>query len=434
LSREKGSRNTNISQVAEKAIMSTRMETPHIAEYSSVISGLGRRTSFIGSPSARRKPAHALPEENWPETSWMRQLYRHMPDAVFVMTENNRISACNRAAVALFGYEEDELLDHKIDTVWSSTPDVQLKARWADQGAVRAGLATTKSGVRFPAALTIIHKPGEREGFTAAIFEDFRTERETLRQIRDLQCELAHLARIAALGEMTATLAHELSQPLSSIVAYSEGCGRLMTDDRHRHDEKLREALSEIAQHALWAGALVRNIRGFAKRGAGDRQMEAVHALIREAVALSLAGSSRKNACPDLQLTAERDTVLADRVQIVQVLMNLFRNAMEATDGVEQPAIVIRTRTDDFSHLVVEVSDNGCGIAADIEEALFRPFVTSKPHGLGMGLALSKRIIEAHGGRIAAHKAIQGGSILSFSLPLAEATIDGERPYDPSRR
>jgi two-component system sensor kinase FixL len=349
-----------------------------------------------------------------------------MPDAVFFMTVNNRIAACNRAAVTLFGYEEGELLDRKIDFVWSSTPDVQIRGRWADQGAVRAGLATTKTGVQFPTALTIIREQGEGRTFAAAIFEDFRTERETLQQVQELQRELARLARIIALGEMTATLAHELSQPLSSIAAYSEGCRRFMTSDRRRHGVELREALSEITQHALWAGTIVKNIRDFAKRGASDKRLEAMHALIPEATTLGRIGSTRKGLHIDLQLEAERDIVVADRVQIVQVLVNLLHNAVEATDGVEQPAIAIHTRTDDLSHLVVDVSDNGCGIAAEIEDALFRPFVTSKPHGLGMGLALSKRIIEAHGGHISARKGIQGGSILTFSLPLAETTIDGE--------
>lgn len=406
--------------------MSTKMEAPHVTEFSSLISSLRGRTSFNGSRTARRKSTQGLCKENEPQANWIRQLYEHMPDAVFFMTDNNRISACNRAAVTLFGYEEDELLDRKIDFVWSSTPDVQIRGRWADQGAVRAGLATTKTGVQFPTALTIIREQGEEQTFVAAIFEDFRTERETLQQVQELQRELARLARIVALGEMTATLAHELSQPLSSIAAYSEGCRRFMTNDCRRHGVELREALSEITQHALWAGTIVKNIRDFAKRGASEKRLEAMHALIPEATTLGRIGSTRKGLHIDLQLEAERDIVVADRVQIVQVLVNLLHNAVEATDGVEQPAIAIHTRTDDLSHLVVDVSDNGCGIAAEIEDALFRPFVTSKPHGLGMGLALSKRIIEAHGGHISARKGIQGGSILTFSLPLAETTIDGE--------
>ncbi|MBB3593684.1 two-component system sensor kinase FixL [Rhizobium sp. BK529] len=408
--------------------MSTKMEAaPHVAKYGSIVSSLTGRKSFIGSQMARHEPVHALPqEENGPQMNWIRQLYEHMPDAVFFMSSKNRISACNRAAVTLFGYEEEELLDGKIDLVWSSTPGVQLRGRWADRGAVRAGLATTKAGVQFPASLTVIREQDEREPFAAAIFEDFRTERETLQQVQELQGELARLARIVALGEMTATLAHELSQPLSSITAYSEGCERLVTDDRRRHGGELREALSEITHHALWAGTIVQNIREFARYGTVDKRLEAMHTLIPDATTLALAGAFRKGLHIDLQLEAERDIVLADRVQIIQVLTNLIRNSVEATDGVEQPSIEIHTRIDDFSQLIVDVSDNGCGIATEIEEALFRPFVTSKPRGLGMGLALSKRIIEAHGGHIRARKGLQCGAILSFSLPLVEAAINGE--------
>ncbi|EJZ20239.1 ATP-binding protein, partial [Rhizobium sp. Pop5] len=368
--------------------MSIKMEAPDVAEYSSVVSNLSGRTSFAGSRMARRERSGALRKgDDGPRLDWIRQLYEHMPDAVFFVTDNSRISTCNRAAVALFGYEENELLGHGIDFVWCPTPDVRLKGRWADQGAVRAGLAITKSGIRFPTALTIIREQVEEETFSALIFEDFRAERETLQQVQELQCELARLARIVALGEMTSTLAHELSQPLSSIAAYSQGCARLMMNDHRRHGEELREALSEITQHALWAGTIVQNIREFARRGADERKIEAMHALIREATMFALTGSQRQGLDTDFQLEAKRDTVLVDRVQIVQVLTNLLRNAVEATDGIAQPHIMIRTRTDDFSHLIVDVSDNGCGIAAEIEEALFRPFVTSKPRGLGMGLA-----------------------------------------------
>lgn len=404
--------------------MSTKMEAPHVAEYSSYVSGLKGRTSFIGSRIERHKSARGFSEEKRPQAYWTRQLYEHMPDAVFLMTGDNRISACNGAAVTLFGYEEDELLGRKIGFIWSVTPNVQLRGRWAHQGAVRAGLATTKTGVQFPTALTIIRKQNEKETFAVAIFEDFRTERDTLRQVQELQRELERLARTATLGEMTATLAHELSQPLSSIAAYSEGCGRLVMNGRRQHGEELRAALSEITQNALWAGTIIQNIREFAKRGSREQQLVSMHALIHEAAKFALAGLSGKGRHIELQFHAGQDTVLADRVQIVQVLINLLHNAVEATDGVEQPMITIHTRAECFSHLAVDVSDNGCGIGAEIEAALFRPFVTNKPRGLGMGLALSKRIIGAHGGHISARKGTQGGSVLSFSLPLAENTID----------
>jgi two-component system sensor kinase FixL len=294
-------------------------------------------------------------------------------------------------------------------------------------------LAITKSGAQFPTALTIVRKHGEKGFFTAAIFEDYQTESETLLQVQELQHEVARLARVIELGEMASTLAHELSQPLSSIAAYSQGCGRLATDGPRR-DEELREALLEITQNALWAGSLVQNIREFAVRGTSERKPQEMHELIHRAIRLALMGSRRKDLHTNFQLKAARDVVLADSVQVVQVLTNLLRNALEATECAEQPSIGIRTTVENFSSLVVEVSDNGCGIAAEMEETLFRPFVSGKPHGLGMGLALCKRIVEAHGGRISAHKGRESGSIFSFSIPLVETKTDGERPYDPSRR
>jgi len=202
---------------------------------------------------------------------------------------------------------------------------------------------------------------------------------------------------------------------------------------RRRRGEELHEAVLEITQQALWAGSIVQNVREFVERGASERKPETMHELIHRATRLALIGSRRKDLHTDFRLEAVKNTILGNRVQIVQVLTNLVRNALEATECVEQPLITIRTK-DNSSYVIVDVSDNGCGIAAEMEESLFRPFVTGKPHGLGMGLALSKRIVEAHGGRISARRSTENGSVFSFSLPLVETEIDGERPYDPSRR
>lgn len=411
--------------------MSAKMAAPHSAENGSVVPG------FMGPTSSMDwHGAYSLHKENTrPPMDWVWQVYDHMPDAVFFITDHHRIAACNRAAVTLFGYEESDLLGRKIDFGWSATPDIQLRGRWADHGVVRAGLARTKGGDQFPAALTIIRARLGDDTFAVAIFEDFRTERETLLQVQELQRELARLARMVALSEMTPTLAHELSQPLSSIAAYSQGCGRLVRNDRHQDGEALREALSEITQHALWAGTIVQNIRDFVKPSAGKKEPEAMSRLIQEAVTLALTGLERQGFRIDLELETERDVVFADHVEIVQVLTNLLRNAVDATDGIERPHITIRMRADGFSHIAVDVSDNGCGIEAGIEEVMFHPFVTTKPRGLGMGLALSKRIVEAHEGRISLRTTgLENGSTLSFSLPLVEIDANGARPYDPSCR
>ncbi|MDC9833627.1 sensor histidine kinase [Rhizobium binxianense] len=416
--------------------MSIKMEAPRVAaEAGSTVAVMAGQVPSGTSQTLSREPARALREgDGGLRMDWIRQLHEHMPDAVFFFGDRHRISACNKAAVAMFGYEEPELMGREISFVWRPTPNVRLNGRWADHGAVRAGLAITKSGVQFPTALTIIRKHDEKGVFTAAIFEDFRTERETLQQVQELQQEIARLARMTELGEMASTLAHELSQPLSSIAAYSEGCGRLVRGNRRRRGEELREALLEITQQALWAGSIVQNVREFVERGASERKPEAMHDLIHRATRLALIGARRKDLRTDFRLEASQNTVLGNRVQIVQVLTNLVRNALEATECVEQPSIAIRTTLENSSHVVVDVSDNGCGIAAEMEESLFRPFVTGKPHGLGMGLALSKRIIEAHGGRISARRRTENGSVFSFSLPLVETEIDDERPYDPSRR
>ncbi|KRB50017.1 PAS domain-containing sensor histidine kinase [Rhizobium sp. Root708] len=402
--------------------MPIEIEAPDIAERTSATAVAGR----VLSHALHAAPDHVSKSAVRERTGWIRQLHDCMPDAVLLLSDSHRVSACNKTAIGLFGYEEDELIGCTVDFLWSATPDIRLKGRWSDHGAVRAGEITPKSGDRFPATLTVIRQRRGRQVFTAAVFEDLRAERETLQQVQTLQNELARIARVNALGEMASTLAHELSQPLSSIAAYSQGCSKLVTADHGPESETVRDVLTEITEHALRGGNIIQHMLEFSRSNTGGRAPATLHDLIRQAAGFAFAGARTRGIQPDLHLQAGQDIALVDRVQVMQVLTNLIRNALDATDRTEQPDIAIRTRTEDGRRIVVEVSDNGCGIPADIEETLFRPFITSKPHGLGLGLALSRRIVEAHGGRMSARRRPEGGAIFSFSLPLMETVSHGE--------
>ncbi|MBB3657661.1 PAS domain S-box-containing protein [Rhizobium sp. BK650] len=209
--------------------MSIKFEAPQVSEYGPAISNLGGRASFAGSRVARCEPARgARQEDGGLEMGLVQQLYQRMPDAIFLLNERRGISACNRAAVSLFGYEESELLGHKLDFVWSSTPGVHLKGRWADQGSMRAGMAITKSGAQFPVALTIIREHGETAASAAAIVEDFRAGHEALQQVQELQDELARLVGMVALGEVKARAPDIPERPLrdQTLVAAVNGAMR----------------------------------------------------------------------------------------------------------------------------------------------------------------------------------------------------------------
>jgi two-component system sensor kinase FixL len=230
--------------------------------------------------------------------------------------------------------------------------------------------------------------------------------------------ELARLARLNELGEMASTLAHELNQPLSAIANYVQGSRRML--DRLDADvpPALRGALDETAKQALRAGDIIRHLREFVTRGDTDKEPEDIKNLIEEAGALALVGSRERGIKSVFDFSDEPGMVMADRVQIQQVLINLMRNAMEAMRDSERKELTVRTRPTEGGRMQVEVEDTGPGISEEIAPQLFQPFVTSKAHGMGIGLSISRRIIESHGGELTVIRNAFGGATFAFSLPV----------------
>lgn len=228
------------------------------------------------------------------------------------------------------------------------------------------------------------------------------------------------MARVNELGEMASTLAHELNQPLVAIANYANGCTRLLrkTDDVKGATATLNEALEEIAQQSLRAGQIIRHLREFVTKGESERMPEDIRKLIEEAAALALVGSRERRIITAFDFAPISDKVLVDRVQVQQVLINLMRNAMESMQHSERRELSVRTSTPDAERkIVVEVADTGSGISDEIAAQLFTPFVTTKPGGMGVGLSISKRIINSHGGEIWADHNEDGGATFRFTLP-----------------
>ena len=233
--------------------------------------------------------------------------------------------------------------------------------------------------------------------------------------------ELARLARISELGEMASTLAHELNQPLAAITNYVEGCRRLLKDFDDKVANSIRSALDESARQAMRAAEIIRRQREFVARGETERQPEDMRHLIEDALALVTIGMRERGIHWIFEFAPGRVRVMADRVQIQQVLVNLMRNASEAMRESRERRLVVRTLAQPDNRVAGEVCDTGPGIAPEMEERLFQPFVTSKPGGMGIGLLISKRIIEAHGGQINFRNGHNGGAVFQFTLMSAEA-------------
>jgi two-component system sensor kinase FixL len=223
------------------------------------------------------------------------------------------------------------------------------------------------------------------------------------------------------MGEMASTLAHELNQPLAAISNYMKGSRRLLSASSDPNKAKIENALDRAAEQAIRAGQIIRRLRDFVARGETERRIESLSKLIEEAGALGLTGAREQGVQLRFNLNPEYDLVLVDRVQIQQVLVNLFRNALEAMANSPQRELIASNAMVADDTIEVAVSDTGHGFHDDVKPNLFQTFFTTKETGMGVGLSISRSIIEAHGGRMWAESNASGGATFRFTLPAASA-------------
>jgi two-component system sensor kinase FixL len=258
-------------------------------------------------------------------------------------------------------------------------------------------------------------RSGDRRFFTGFI-RDLTERQTTERRLEELQSEMARLSRLTAMGEMASTLAHEINQPLSAIANYLQGCGRLIKGVEHPDARKIQDALAETTNQTLRAGQIIRQLREFVARGETEKRPENVNKLIEETSALALVGAKEQGVKTIFHFDTRTGPVLVEKVQIQQVLLNLMRNAIEAMQGCPRKELVVETALLDHGMVEVRVADTGSGLAEEVVPRLFQPFVTTKPGGMGVGLSISKRIVEAHGGELRAEPNPGGGALFRFTL------------------
>jgi two-component system sensor kinase FixL len=283
-----------------------------------------------------------------------------------------------------------------------------------------------KSGETFPMELQVGEFAFAGNRYFTGFVRDLTERQEAERRIQDLQAELLHASRLSVMGQMASTMAHELNQPLTAVMNYLEA-GRQLIATGMGGPERVSEMMEKAIAQTQRAGEVIRQLRGFVSKGETERRIQNLNQLVEEALALALVGARQRGVRASLELDHSLPPVFVDHVQIQRVLLNLVRNAVEAMEEVERRELTIGTRAiSEHGMAEVTVSDSGPGIAPELADRLFQPFVTTKATGMGLGLSICREIVEAHHGRLSAAPGSSGGKVFRVTVPIAspEEAID----------
>ncbi|MDE5455984.1 PAS domain S-box protein [Bradyrhizobium sp. CSA112] len=360
--------------------------------------------------------------------SHFRSILDTIPDAMIVINEHGIMQFFSSAAERQFGYTESEAIGRNISELMPE-PDrgrhdgyIARYLKTGERRIIGIGRIVTgmrKDGTTFPMHLTIGEMQSGGKPYFTGFVRDLTEQQQTQARLQELQSELVHVSRLSAMGEMASALAHELNQPLSAISNYMKGSRRLLAGSTDANAPKIEAALDRAAEQAIRAGDIIRRLRNFVGRDASEKRVESLSKMVEEAGALGLTGAREQGVFLRFNLDPSCDLVLADRVQIQQVLVNLFRNALEAmAPSTHRELIASNTRAAD-DMIEIAVSDTGAGFAGDALANLFQPFFTTKETGMGVGLSISRTIIETHGGRMWAETNKSGGATFRFTLPAS---------------
>lgn len=246
-----------------------------------------------------------------------------------------------------------------------------------------------------------------------------RRAAEDARRIEEMRARLENFTRLNAMGEMAGVLAHELNQPLTAISSYVSAARRLLADGAIQPHE-LGDILGRVSEQSARAGEVIARIRGYVARGEIRPASESLSAMFDEAAAVAMTAAGESGVQLRIEFDPALDRVLVDRIQVQQVMLNLIRNAIEAMAGSRRRELRIGAAPAGGGLVEAFVADTGPGISEDVAARLFHPFVTGKADGMGVGLSISRNIIEAHGGAIRAEVNADGGATFRFTLPRAE--------------
>jgi two-component system sensor kinase FixL len=360
-----------------------------------------------------------------------RQLVEAAPYAMIMVDDSGKMVLVNRQAEVTFGHPREELIGQSVSLLvpesYRAGHETLQRAFLQNPTARRMGMGRElfglrKDGVQIPIEVGLTPIVTSEGHFVLASVSDI-SERQTMeREVQDQRNALAHLSRVTSLGLLSGSLAHELNQPLASILSNAEAAQRFLAQEPPDLPE-VKEILTDIISEDLRASLVIKRLRAMVKGGTLELSPVCINTVVDEVWALIKGDLADRNVTLILDLDPSGPLIMADRVQIQQVLLNLVLNAADAVGG--EPAVsrrieITTNRHDDWARATVR--DTGHGLPNNTE-SLFKPFVTTKAHGLGMGLAICKTIIESHHGRLSVRPHPQKGAVFSFELPVAEPAV-----------
>ncbi|MGD0949456.1 MAG: PAS domain S-box protein [Candidatus Binatia bacterium] len=378
-----------------------------------------------GEPQPRSEELRVIELELRRQNEQLRALIENISDIITIISEDGTIRYESPSIERILGYRAEDLIGKNV-VDFIHPEDTAATVRTLKAAFGKAGVAQSTE-LRFRhrdgswRVIEVIGKRPTNPPDIAGVVVNSRdvTERKRIEaEARQHQAELCHLLRLSTVGEMAAGLAHELNQPLAAITNYAKGCARRIVSSAGKPSQ-IVPALEEIAAQAMRAGDIIRRLRNLSRKGEVRREPVEVNEIVREVARFVDAEVHERAVRLQLDLAPQLPQVCADAIEMEQVILNLVRNGLEAVSGVEGGARELRLRTtaaDDT--LEIAISDTGEGLAADVAEKMFDPFFSTKPGVLGMGLSISRSIVEAHGGRLWATPNLPRGTTFRFTLPV----------------
>lgn len=351
------------------------------------------------------------------------------PNAMVMINQAGAIVMVNTQAERVFGYSRVELLGQPVEMLVperfrSHHPGMRATfiadPRPRPMGAGRDLYGLKKNGSEFPVEIGLNPIETDEGTMVLSAIVDITERKLAEARLQELDSQLLHVSRLSAAGQMAAMVMHELNQPLTVISSYMELAGALLDRGGDLPLARLRNAVERAGEQAMRMGQIIRGLSEFVSRGNSEKRIEAISPLIKEAAELAILGTQHRGVTIRVQDDPGDVTVVVDKIQIQQVLLNLLRNAAEAIADQERREIALLTEVRDDT-IQISVVDNGPGLPDEVKAKLFQPFISTKKTGMGVGLSICHTIITAHDGRLWAETNPEGGTIFRLTLPTAPA-------------